>query len=131
MKTYYITAKSDKDFESALKLVRENIKREGFGILCEIDVAAKMKEKLGKDMPPYLILGACHPESAYQAIQAEPDIGVMLPCNIIVRDSSDGVIVSAIRPSVAMGMIDNPQLKFMAEEIEQKLEKIVKADDKL
>ena len=125
MKHYAIETLFSGTFEEAINKTTEELKKEGFGLLSDIDLAAKMKEKLGKDMPAYRILGACHPASAYEVIQLEPEIGLMLPCNVIVRQLDEGVQVAATRPSVVMGMIGNPNLTAMANEVEEKLQKVI------
>lgn len=107
--------------------VTEALKKEGFGILSEIDVAGKFKEKLGIDFPEYLILGACHPQSAHQAILAEEDIGLLLPCNVIIYEKEGQTALAIIRPKVAMQMVDNAKLGALANEVEAKLEKVFEA----
>lgn len=112
-------------YEDAVEKVREELKKEGFGVLTEIDVKATLKKKLDVDFDDYVILGACNPPNAYKALQSEQDIGLMLPCNIIVYRKDQKTVVSAIRPSVAMQMIDNSNLKAIADEIETKLKKAI------
>jgi uncharacterized protein (DUF302 family) len=114
-------------YGSVVELVREALKKEGFGILTEIDVKAKMKEKLNLDMKEYVILGACHPPSAYKAILAEENIGLMLPCNIIVYERGSKTVLSVIKPTVAMQMVDNAALQKVAEFVEMQLEKVFEA----
>ncbi len=108
-------------FPEAVARIRAALKEEGFGILTEIDVAKTMKEKLDADFPAYLILGACHPKLAYSALRAEREIGLMLPCNVIVYEDDGRVIVSAIRPAAAMAGIANDRLKAIANQVETKL----------
>lgn len=108
-------------FEDAVTNVKEELAKEGFGILTQIDVQATMKKKLDADIDRYLILGACNPPFAYRALQAEQDIGLLLPCNVIVYEKKGRVMVLAILPTVAMGMIDNPCLATIAKEVEEKL----------
>jgi len=103
--------------------VREALKNEGFGILTEIDVKEKMKEKLGLDMNKYIILGACNPPNAYKAILTEENIGLMLPCNVIVYEKGGKTVLSVIRPTVAMQMIENSELQRVAEAVEAQLKK--------
>lgn len=112
-------------FEQAIDKIKEELQKEGFGVLTEIDVKATLKKKLNVDFQNYVILGACNPPSAYQALQAEVEIGLMLPCNVIVYQKDDAVFVSAVMPTVAMGMIDNEALKNVAINIENKLKKAV------
>ena len=106
---------------------REALAAQGFGVLTEIDVTATMKKKLGIDMSPYRILGACNPKMAYQAIGMEPRVGAMLPCNVILRQVDAGVEVSAIDPVASMTAIDNDQLKLVAAEVRQLLADVVES----
>lgn len=99
----------------------------GFGVLTEIDVKATMKKKIGKDMPHYLILGACNPDMAWQAIGLEPKVGAMLPCNVILRETGTGIEVSAIDPQASMMAIDNDDLKRVAGEVRDLLRQAVDA----
>jgi len=101
------------------------LKKEGFGVLTRIDIKDKFMEKLGIEFKRYEILGACHPESAYEAISAEENIGLMLPCNVIVYEKGDHCVVSIIKPSVAMSMIDNTELENIAEKIENRLKNVI------
>ena len=103
-------------FEEAVPLVKEAFKEKGFGTLTEIDVQATLKEKIGADMEPYLIIGACNPGLAHRALGAEPQIGTLLPCNVVVRQEGDTVIVDALDPSIMVGVTDNPALQPIAEE---------------
>jgi len=123
MINYGFTKEMDIPYEKIIKLVREALKKEGFGVLTEIDVQKIMKEKLGIDMNKYIILGACNPPHAYKAILAEENIGLMLPCNVIVYEKSGKTVLSVIRPAVAMQMVDNAELNKIAEEVEEKLKK--------
>lgn len=105
---------------------REALKSEGFGVLTEIDIAGTLKTKIGADVAAYRILGACHPPSAKAAIEAEPRIGVMLPCNVIVRDAGGGQAeVAAINPAGPMAAIGNPALTDIAKDIGERLERVV------
>ncbi len=112
-------------FEGALEKTREELQKEGFGILTEIDVKATLKKKLDVDYDNYLILGACNPPFAYQALQAEKDIGLLLPCNVIVYEQDGKTFVSAIVPTVAMGMVNNEDLRGIAAKVEEKLKKVI------
>ena len=120
---YGFTKELDIPYETVTELVREALKKEGFGILTEIDVRDKMKEKVGVDMNKYIILGACNPPNAYKAILAEENIGLMLPCNVIVYEKGSRTVLSVIRPTVAMQMIDNVELQKAAEAVEAQLKK--------
>ncbi|MCK5458308.1 MAG: DUF302 domain-containing protein [Thermoplasmatales archaeon] len=127
MISYGFTKEIDVPFEEVIELVSEELKKEGFGILTKIDVKEKIKEKLGIDFKKYVILGACNPSSAYKAILAEDNIGLMLPCNVIVYEKGDRTTISIIKPSVAMQMIDNKELKEVAEAIETRLKRVIDA----
>ena len=124
---YGFTKELDISFDKVKELVVEELKKEGFGVLTEIDIQAKLKEKLGIDFKKYVILGACNPPSAHQAILAEEDIGLMLPCNVIVYEKGNKTVLSIIRPKVAMQMIANPALQSIAENVEVKLKKVFDA----
>lgn len=112
-------------YPNTLQKMKEELKKEGFGVLTEIDVKATLKKKLNVDFNKYTILGACNPSYAYKALQAEQDIGLMLPCNVIVYEKDGKTFVSAILPSVAMGMIENDKLSPIAIEIENKLKNVI------
>ena len=112
-------------YEDAVEKVREELKKEGFGVLTEIDVKATLKKKLGVDFDKYIILGACNPPNAYKALKAERDIGLMLPCNVIVYEKDGKTTISAINPTIAMQMIKNEKLRGIAQEIETKLKRAV------
>ena len=112
-------------FDQAVERVTENLKNHGFGIITTIDIKEKLKEKLGIDFKRYVILGACNPASAHKAIEAEENIGLMLPCNVIVYEKDEKVIVSAIKPTIAMQMIDNAELNEIAEDIETKIKQVI------
>ena len=112
-------------FEETVQRTKEQLQKEGFGVLTEIDVKATLKKKLDVDYDKYLILGACNPPFAYQALQAEKEIGLLLPCNVIVYEDNARTFVSAILPTVAMSSIKNEKLRSVAEQVEQKLKKVV------
>src|SRR6516165_12553298 len=112
-------------FDDAVTRVTEALRREGFGILTEIDVQETLKKKLDVDFRRYKILGACNPPFAYQALQTEDKIGTMLPCNVVVQEMSDGIEVSAVDPVRSMQSIDNPSLAKIAEQVHAKLKKVV------
>lgn len=115
-------------FEDAIKTVTAELEKEGFGVLSEIDVAAKMKAKLGKDMPPYRILGACNPSLAYQAIQAVEDIGLLLPCNVLVREDRAGAVhVDFMDPKSVLSLVDKPGIAPLADEVKSKLQRVLAA----
>jgi uncharacterized protein (DUF302 family) len=127
MINYGLTKQLDIPFETVNEQVREALKKEGFGILTEIDVREKMKEKLGVDMNKYIILGACNPPKAYKAILAEENIGLMLPCNVIVYEKGNKTVLSVIRPTAVMQMVDNAELREVAEAVEGQLKKVFDA----
>jgi uncharacterized protein (DUF302 family) len=117
----------DADFEDVDERARKALTDHGFGILTEIDVKATMKKKLDKDMPAYRILGACNPGMAWEAIGLEPRVGAMLPCNVILREVSEGVEVSAVDPVASMSAIDNDELKQVAGKVRDSLSEVVQA----
>jgi len=114
-------------YDEVVQRAKAELKKEGFGIMSEIDVKKTIKEKLGADFDNYVILGACNPPFAYKALQAEKDIGLLMPCNVIVYEDKGKVFVAAIRPTVAMGMVGNQNLAAVAVEVENKLKKAVDA----
>ena len=117
---------SKRSFPDAVATARALLAKEGFGILSEIDIQAKMKEKLGKDMPPYLILGACAPPLAWKTIGAVPDIGVFLPCNVCVYvDAAGKTVVSAIDPDTMQELIQHPVVAEVAKEVKGRLQRVV------
>ena len=115
-------------FEAAVQQVTEELAKEGFGILTVIDVQTTLKAKLGVDMPPYRILGACNPALAHQAISAVPDIGLLLPCNVLVREDADGQVhVEFMDPGAVLGLVDDPRVDPLASQVKQKLESVLAA----
>ncbi len=127
--SYYIETKlHDISFEDAIAKVTEELKRNGFGVLTEIDITSTLKKKLDVDFYKYRILGACNPPYAYKALQAENKIGTMLPCNVIVQERNPGEIeVSAVDPIASMQAIENQELGGLAMEIREKLSKVIDA----
>ena len=118
---------ADTSIEDAERRVRETLQAEGFGVLTEIDVQATMKKKIDADMDGYLILGACNPKMAWEAIGLEPRIGAMLPCNVILRSVDGGTEVSAIDPVASMSAVENPELLAVAGEVRDMLVRAVDA----
>jgi uncharacterized protein (DUF302 family) len=115
-------------FKEAVQKVTQALKKEGFGILTQIDVKDTLKKKLNVDFRKYVILGACNPPIAYQSLQAEIEIGLLLPCNVVVyEDKSGNTVVSAIDPESAMAMIDNPKLKEIAAQVSAKLKAVIES----
>jgi len=124
--SYCMVTVVKQDFAEGVERVKAELGREGFGILTEIDVQATLKKKLDKEFRPYRILGACNPPYAYQALLAEPRIGTMLPCNVIVQQLDEGRLeVAAVDPLASMQAIDNPKLGEIAGEIRNKLKRVI------
>jgi uncharacterized protein (DUF302 family) len=116
------------DFGSAIERVTQALAAEGFGVLTEIDVAATMKKKLGQEMPPYRILGACNPQLAHQAIGAEPQIGALLPCNVVVRaDAAGAVFVDFMDPEAVLRLVDHPAVPALASQVKERLLRVMGA----
>lgn len=123
---YYFSKILNLPFEEAVERVVASLKREGFGVLTEIDVKDTLKKKLGVDFQKYKILGACNPPFAYEALKKENKVGTMLPCNVIVQEIREGdVEVAAIDPAASMMAIENPDLASVAEAVRTKLKKVV------
>ncbi|MBT8092351.1 MAG: DUF302 domain-containing protein [Gammaproteobacteria bacterium] len=115
-------------FDDAIEKVTAELEKEGFGVLSDIDVAAKMKAKLDKDMPRYRILGACNPALAYQAISAVADIGLLLPCNVLVREDDSGTVhVGFMDPQSVMSLVEDPGVEPLAAEVKGKLQQVMAA----
>lgn len=124
--SYYLSKILTVSFDEAVIRAIEALKKEGFGILTEIDVSATLKKKINVDFPSYRILGACNPELAYEALTLENKVGTMLPCNVVVRDAGNGQTeVAAIDPVASMQAIDNPALKLAAAQVRTKLKKVI------
>jgi len=120
---YHFSVTVHEDFSSAVARTKEALAEHGFGIVSEIDMAALMREKLGIDRDPYLILGACNPEFARDAVGSEPSIGVLLPCNVVVRATGDdGVIVDFMDPAVMLDLVGESRVHEIADEVRRQLE---------
>ena len=118
----------ESDFDAAVEKVTAEMAKEGFGVLTVIDVQATLKAKLGLDMPPYRILGACNPKLAHQAISAVPDIGLLLPCNVLVREDDEGrVHVEFMDPGAVLGLVDDARVEPLAGQVKTKLEAVLAA----
>lgn len=123
--TYGFHATIKGPFDAVVQRVLDTLKAEGFGVLSDIDIQKAMKEKLGKDMAPHRILGACNPPLAYKAIQAEADIGLLLPCNVTVRQGDgDDVIVGFLNPDLMVQLTANPALKDVADDASARLHRV-------
>jgi uncharacterized protein (DUF302 family) len=124
----FTTTLSNISFADALDKTIAALKTEGFGVLSDIDVQRAMKEKLDAEMPPYRILGACNPPLAHQALQAEPDIGLLLPCNVIVREEAPGrVVVGFLDPQTMVALVGKPGVKAVADQAEARLRRVCAA----
>ncbi len=115
-------------FDSAIERVTQELAKEGFGILTEIDVQATLKKKLGHDMPPYRILGACNPPFAHRALMAEPQIGLLLPCNVVVRQDVAGKVwVEFMDPEAVLQLVGRPEVAPIAAEVKNRLQRVLAA----
>ena len=123
--SYTLTATTTLGHEEAVDLVRQELQEEGFGVLCEIDVAAKLNQKLGVNREPYMILGACMPRLAHQALTVEPDLGALLPCNVAVYRLDGETHISAIDPARMLSIVDNDELEPIAGDVRQHLLRVV------
>jgi len=122
---YGFTVNVNKSFDDAVTQVTDELQKEGFGVLTEIDVKAVMKKKLDLDKRPYKILGACNPVLANQAMDAEPDIGLLLPCNVIVRENEDSTVtVGFMDPSAVLGLVQREELKALGDEVLSRLHRV-------
>lgn len=123
---YYINNTFHTDFNSAVRLTTDALKKEGFGVLSEIDIQQKLEEKLGVEFRKYKILGACNPPSAFKALQEEDKIGTMLPCNVIVQEKEEHLVeVAAVDPVASMAALENKKVEQIAREIREKLVRVI------
>jgi len=128
MSYYFNKVLKSKSFDEAIEQVTAELKKEGFGVLTEIDIKKTLKNKIDVDFKNYKILGACNPHFAYKALQSEDKIGVLLPCNVIVEEHDNGEIeVSAVDPITSMGAVENENLADLASEVQQKLFRVIKS----
>jgi uncharacterized protein (DUF302 family) len=118
---------TDYSFEQAIEKVTEELKKEGFGVLTSIDVKETLKNKIDVDFKQYTILGACNPKLAYGALQVEEELGLLLPCNVIVYEKNSKTVVSIFDPIIMTAVIENPEMKPVAEEVKSKLKKVLEA----
>ena len=118
----------DMAFDNAIAHVTQALQTEGFGILSDIDVAAAMKKKLNLDMPAYRILGACNPPLAHRALEADPSIGLLLPCNVVVRQDASGVVhIEFMDPDAVLTLVDRPEIATLAVEVKQRLQRVMQS----
>ncbi len=124
--SYFFATVTDLSYEDAIDKTKEELKKEGFGVLTEIDVKATLKQKIGADFPRYIILGACNPQFAHRALLSEEHIGAMLPCNVVVRENSEGrTEVFAVDPIASMRAVENAELGSIAQDVQQKLKAVI------
>ena len=122
---YAFSTTTSKSYDETVAAVTDALQEQGFGVLTEINVSAVLKKKLDIDKRPYIILGACNPVLANQAMEAEPDIGLLLPCNVVVREEESGAItVAFMDPAAVLSLVDNPDVSQLAAEVRNRLEKV-------
>lgn len=123
---YYFSKLTDLSYEDAIVRITEELSKEGFGVLTEIDVSATLKKKIDVDFPKYIILGACNPRFAHKALVSEEHIGAMLPCNVVVRENKEGQTeIFAVDPVASMRAVENAELEPIAQEVRQKLKAVI------
>ena len=123
--SYTLSSTSNKSFATAVESVRAELASAGFGVLCEIDVAETLRGKLGVELEPYLILGACNPPLAHRALSAEPELGVLLPCNVVIYQQSGETVLAAVDPERMLSIVDNDELATVAVEVKARLATVV------
>ena len=121
--SYALSTTVGKPYDETVRAVRAALGDQGFGVLTEIDIKATLKQKLDVDVPAQVILGACRPPLAHAALQADPSIGLLLPCNVVVRETEDGTVVEAVDPQTMVTITDNGDLQPIADEAKERLEK--------
>lgn len=124
---YGMSKTVDTGYEETVRKVTEELRKEGFGVLTSIDVRDTLRKKLDVDFPRYVILGACNPRFAHRALESEPELGLLLPCNVIVHEMGNKTTVSAFDPVTVTGIIDNPVMGGIAAEVREKLERVIAA----
>ena len=124
---YGFSKTTDYTFDQAIEKVTEELKKEGFGVLTTIDVKDTLKKKIDVDFKKYTILGACNPKLAHGALQVEEELGLLLPCNVIVYEKNEKTVVSIFDPLVMTVVVDNPEMKLVAEEVKSKLKRVLEA----
>jgi uncharacterized protein (DUF302 family) len=122
---YAVELRTSLTFEAAVQRVTELLAEQGFGVLCDIDVQATLKKKLNLDARPYRILGACNPPFAHRALEAEPRVGVFLPCNVVVWDEGPRRVVAAMEPRVLAGLVGSPEVRAVAEEVSARIHRVM------
>jgi uncharacterized protein (DUF302 family) len=123
---YTLSTTTDLAFDDAVEGVRQELQEEGFGVLCDIDVRATLNNKLGVDTEPYLILGACNPLLAHKALAADPELGTLLPCNVVIYQRDGKTHIAAVDPERMLSIVDNPDLEPIAADVRQRLASIVR-----
>ena len=124
---YGFSKTTDYNFDQAIEKVTEELKKEGFGVLTTIDVKDTLKKKIDVDFKKYTILGACNPKLAHGALQVEEELGLLLPCNVIVYEKNDKTVISVFDPIVMTTVVENPEMKSVAEEVKNKLQRVLEA----
>ncbi len=124
---YGVGRRLDEPYETALPRVVDALKSEGFGVITEIDMKKTLKEKLDVDVPPHTILGACNPRLAHAALELEPDLGVLLPCNVVVYATESGTRVTAVNANAMLGMVGNDELEPIAAQIQERLDRVLES----
>ncbi len=127
MSKYSFGKTVDTSFDKTIERATQALAKEGFGVLSDIDVAGTLKKKLGMEMPPYRILGACNPQFAHRALEAEPQIGALLPCNVVVRAEGTKTIVEIMDPLAVMQLVGKPEVAKIAQEVRGRLERVLAA----
>jgi uncharacterized protein (DUF302 family) len=125
LSSYTLSESTSRPFDDAVERLREELRGEGFGVLCEIDVQATLREKLGVETGRYLILGACNPPLAHRALEAEPELGVLLPCNVVVYERSGETRIAAVDPERMLSIVENDDVAPVAAEVKERLRAVV------